>query len=122
MKSEELKEWFLNLYNSCYVVKHDDYPLEEYLYYDENFARTIKMSQILEREVVYPDKVVGKCLFKLDWRNKWIYIDYDEIWKVLGSKLSCGYMEIQILIKTWLNGYNTLKEFKPTCSALLPKN
>ena len=113
MNEQELKELFWNLYNSCYIVKYDDYPESDFLYYDKNFTRTIKMSEILEREIVYPSEVVGKCLFELDWKNKYLWIDRDEIWSVFESELSHNYQEINVLIEVWLKEHDKLEVLTP---------
>jgi len=113
MNIDELKIWFWNLYNSCYVVKHDDYPKVDFLYYDVNFARTIKMSQILKKDIVYVNKPVGKCLFCCDWKFKKLWIDYAEIWTVFEKELSYNYHEIEILISTFLMEYDKLKVLTP---------
>ena len=38
MTNEELKKWFWNKFNSCYYVKHKDFPKKLYMVYDKNFA------------------------------------------------------------------------------------
>jgi hypothetical protein len=34
MNENELKEWFWDKYNSCYIVTPEDYPEREFLFYD----------------------------------------------------------------------------------------
>ena len=113
MNSEELKIWFWNLYNSCYVVKHDDYTKVDFLYYDVNFVRTKKLSEVLNIDVVYPEKLVGKCLFKLDYQYKYFWINYAEIWSVFETELLYNYSEIRIMINFWLEEYDKLKVLTP---------
>lgn len=39
MTNVELKKWFLYKFNSCYNVKHDDYPVGCYfMVYNKNFC------------------------------------------------------------------------------------
>ena len=113
MNKEELKIWFWNLYNSCYVVKYDKYPNIDFLYYDENFVRTIKISQILERDIIYSSVVVGKCLFEVEYESKCLRIDYNKIWYVLESKLSYNYQEVKSLINVWLKEHDKLNKLTP---------
>ena len=60
MNKQELKEWFWNLYNSCYKIE-EDFRIS--FFYDENYIRSIKLSNILETNEINPNIKEGKCLF-----------------------------------------------------------
>ena len=35
-------EWFWDKFNSCYLVKHDDYPQCIFMFYDPQYIRKLK--------------------------------------------------------------------------------
>ena len=80
MTKEELSKWFWDKFNSCYPVKHEDYPESIFMFYDEQFFRQKKLARVLNEDLVYPSKVTGKCLFRLDYKNNFLWCNYDEIW------------------------------------------
>ena len=114
MKTEaELKEWFFDLYHSCYIVKHEDYPKSDFLYYDIDFIRKRKFNEILDKEIEYPTKPNGICLFELEWRYNYMWIKYDEIWSVFKTEYQDNYQNIRTLINGWLGEVDKLKVLTP---------
>ena len=47
---------------------------------------------------VYWDKD-GYTLFKSDFEDGFLYVDYDRIWSILESHISCDFIQIQSFIK-----------------------
>ena len=54
-----------------------------------------------------------------DRKNGEVYIDYDEIWSVLGSKFGLNYTETQKLTKIWLDEVYNLRGVTPNYGYLL---
>ena len=46
MNKEELINWFNNIFNNCYYVKHNDYPNSLFMYYDLRYVRKLKLNKI----------------------------------------------------------------------------
>ena len=97
MNKQEAIDWFWDKYNSCYPVRHADYPQRVFLFYDNKFVRKIKLAKISGCGITYPTKVSGVCLFEQDWKSKIFYYDYDEIYS--------------FLTKNYINNYDKIKEF-----------
>ncbi len=109
MNKEELKKWFWNKFNSCYKVKHSDYPESIYYFYDEQFIRQKKLSRIVGgQELEYPSEVKGICLFEQDSKNGCLYCKYNEIWSFFETNFSPNYSEIQSFIKNLLEEHDKL--------------
>ena len=102
MKNEELKDWFLNKFNNCYYVAHDDYPKSLFMYYDEKFVRKMKLCKLSGKEVIYPKIPPGICLFEQDYKNEHFFIDYNEITSFLYQNYSTNWKDIKNLIDSWL--------------------
>ena len=113
MSEEELKKWFWDKFNSCYYVKHSDYPESLFMFYDKNFARQKKLARVLNQEVIYPTKVEGICLFEQDYKNGWFNSDYKEIWSFFIANLNHKNIEIRDLIKGWLGESSKLTVLTP---------
>jgi len=113
MNKEELKNWFWNKFNSCYYVKHKDYPESIFMFYYKNFARQKKLARVLDKDLIYPSKVEGDCLFELDYKNNWFICDYNEIWTVLQENKIGFHDDIQLFIKTLLVEYTKIMELNP---------
>ena len=113
MTKEELKIWFWDKFNSCYFVKHDNYPNSIFMYYDINFIRTKKLANILNKDVEYPTEVKGVCLFQQDLKNSYLLCNYDEIWSFFKENYSSNSQEISQLIKGWLEEHNKTKVLTP---------
>ena len=109
MNKEELKNWFWNKFNSCYKVKHRDYPKNTYYFYDEQFVRQKKLSRIVGgQELEYPSVVKGTCLFCQELKNGYLYCDYDKIWSFFEDNISPKYGDIQSFIKELLEEHDKL--------------
>lgn len=99
MNREELEKWFLDKFNSCYPVIHENYPNRIFMLYDEQFLRQKKLARVLDEELVYPTDLKGKCLFQQDYINHNFWCDYDEIWSFFEKNYSSNYTDIQTFIK-----------------------
>ena len=113
MTKEELSKWFLDKFNSCYQVVHKDYPGSIFMYYDEQFIRQKKLARVLNEEIVYPSKIVGTCLFELDYKNGWINCDHNEIWLFFRKNYSINYNNIQTFIKNILENHAKSQTLTP---------
>jgi len=100
--TEELKKWFWDKFNSCYYVKHSDYPESIFMFYDKNFARQKKLARVLDQEIIYPTKVEGICLFEQEYKYGQLWCGYDEIWSFFELNFSYNYTDIQLFINTLL--------------------
>ena len=116
MTEEELKKWFWDKYNSCYCVKHDDYPESIFMYYDKNFARQKKLARVLDQELIYPSKVEGIFLFEQDHKTKSLWCDNNEIWAFFEQNYVYNYKKIRELIKGWLEEASKLTVLTPHIS------
>ena len=113
MNKEELSKWFWNKFNSCYPVVHKDYPKNIFMIYDEQFLRQKKLARVLNEDVIYPNKVTGKCLFCQDYKNNYFRCHYDEIWSFFKENYSRNYTDIQSLIKSLLEEHDKLQVLTP---------
>jgi hypothetical protein len=118
MKKNELSKWFWSKFNSCYPVKHDDYPDSIFMFYDENFLRQKKLARVLNEQIVYPNQVTGKCLFHLSYKNNNLWCNYDEIWSFFERNYSPNYTDIQSLIKNLLREHDKLQALTPGISSM----
>jgi hypothetical protein len=118
MTEEQLKEWFWDKFNSCYYVKHDDYPDSIFMVYDINFIRSKKLANILDKEVEYPTVVNGDCLFRQNYKTNMLWCDRDKIWSFLETNYINNYKLIKELIKGWLEEYAKSNVLKPDYSYL----
>jgi len=109
---KKLKKWFLDKFNSCYPVIHENYPNRIFMLYDEQFLRQKKLARILDEELVYPTDFKGKCLFQQDYINHNFWCDYDEIWTFLYKNYSTKYSDIQKFIKKLVIELQTFDEIK----------
>ena len=113
MTKEELKIWFLDKYNSCYSVIDSDNPKVIYMIYDIDYIRAKKLANILNKEVEYPTEVKGIYLFQINYKNKYIICDTDEILSFLEFNYNKDFTLINILIKDFLKEYNRINELTP---------
>ena len=114
MTNEELKKWFWDKFNSCYYVKHSDYPESLFMYYDKNFARQKKLARVLDQDLIYPSKIEGICLFEQDYKIEWLVCNYKEIWSFFENNSTYNYIKIRDLIKGWLEEAQKLTVLSPT--------
>ena len=91
----------------------------DFLFYDINFIRKCKFNEILDNEIEYSTKPNGICLFELDWKYNYMWIDYDKSWSVFETEYQNDYQIINQLIKGWLNDVDKLKVLTP--NYLIPK-
>jgi len=120
MNKKELIKWFCDKFNSCYSVKHDDYPDVILWFYDETYIRKLKLYKLNKQENILPNKVKGICLFRQDTRKKIFWCNYNEIWEFLEDNYKDGdYNEIQLLIKNVLSNNIELKEYDPKLTDII---
>ena len=115
MTKEDLSKWFWNKFNSCYYVKHEDYPQSLFMFYNKNFVRQSKLARLIGQEIIYPTKVEGVCLFEQDYKNNYLWCNYDEIWSFFYENYSHKYNEIQSFIKSLLVEHSKLEVLTPGC-------
>ncbi|MCK9477613.1 MAG: hypothetical protein M0R46_16985 [Candidatus Muirbacterium halophilum] len=113
MTKEEIQIWFRNKFNSCYGVVHDDYPESIFMYYDPQFIRQKKLSRIVGEEIEYPIKPTGICLFEQDYKNGYLFMNYDEITSFFYENYSNNWLEIKELISTMLKDDSKLQILTP---------
>jgi len=113
MTKEELSDWFWSKLYSCYPVKHKDYPDYIFWYYDEKFARKIKLCKLNNQEIKLPNKVNGICLFEQDTTTMYLWCDHKEIWSFFQQNYKDKYNEIQLLIKEILSDDTKLNVYTP---------
>ena len=101
MTKEEIQIWFRNKFNSCYVVVHEDYPENIFMYYDPQFIRQKKLSRIVGEEIEYPSKLTGICLFGQDYKNGYLFMN-DEITSFFYKNYSNNWSDIKELIQDML--------------------
>ena len=111
MKKEKVIEWFCDKFNSCYPVKHSNYPESVFMYYDTQFVRKIKLAKISGQSITFPKEVKGSCLFELDWKNKSFYYNYDEIYQFLEKNYNSNHQDINKFIKDRLNEADKMSVF-----------
>lgn len=75
-KIDDIKTWFIEKINSCYTVKTIELNDSILLYYDENFIRNKKISNIVGVNYKYPTKPRGECLFEINFKKKYFYYSY----------------------------------------------
>ena len=110
MDEQELKEWFWNIYNNCYIFNLEEYKHIDYFCYDVNYIRTKKLLEILNIDFIYNIEPVGKCMFEINHKFNNMYINYEKIWFIIQTNLSLDDMQTTILIKSWLNENDKLKK------------
>ena len=115
---EEILKWFLNKFDSCYLVEHSDNKGDYFMYYDEQFLRQKKLARILDDEIVYPTKPSGKVLFYQDWKNERLWCDYNEIYSYLETNYSDNSDEIRDLIIFMLEEHDKLSVLIPLANYL----
>jgi hypothetical protein len=112
MNKDEMIKWFLEKFNSCYLVKHDDLPESLFMYYDPQFVRKLKLANISGEKINKTD-ITGICLFEQDWKNKIFYYDYYEIWNYLYYNYSNKQAGIQQFISDRLKEHSKMSVLTP---------
>ena len=113
MTKEELKTWFFNKYNSCYLAKHEEYTQSIFMYYDPQFIRQKKLCRLTGEQIEYPSKVSGVCLFEQDYKTGYLYMNYENITSFLFENYSYKILDIRVLINGWLKEFDNLKVLTP---------
>jgi len=99
MTKEEISEWFLKQFKSCYYVQHNDYKNTFFLYYDEKFIRSYKIKSILNEDLIQKKtQPKGVCLFELDFEENRLYINYDIITMFIIKNYSYNFNTITDMI------------------------
>ena len=98
MTKEELSTWFWDKFNSCYPAIHHDYPESIFWYYDDKVLRKIKLCKLDGKEFTQT-KVTGVWLFEQDFKNQYLYCNYDKILLFFYENYSDNFYDIQSLIK-----------------------
>ena len=109
MTEEQLKIWFLDKFNACYLIKHFDYSHNIHMIYDIDYIRAKKLANILNKDIEYPIVIKGVCLFEQNFKSGILWCDYNKIWSVFIKNYSSNYQEISGLIKCWLEEHDKLK-------------
>lgn len=112
MIKDNLINWFWDKYNSCYLVKHDDYPDSIFMYYDPQYVRKMKLAN-LSGEKISKTEISGICLFEQDWKNKCFYCKYDEIWCYLYKNYSDKYVDVKQFIVDRLEEHTKMSVLTP---------
>ena len=77
----------------------------------KTFIRKMKLSKLSGKEVVFPKKPSGICLFEKDYNdfgcfsdhnNGYLYMNYDEIVSFFYKNYSSNWLEIRKLVDSWL--------------------
>jgi hypothetical protein len=111
MNEQELKVWFWDKFNSCYPIKHDEYPDSIFWIYDEQYIRKIKLCKINNQDIILPNKVSGVCLFEQNIENEFLYCNTIDIWYVFLPNYSANYFDIKKLITGWLKDTTKLNVY-----------
>ena len=119
MTKEEIQIWFRNKFNSCYGVVYEDCSESIFMYYDPQFIRQKKLSRILGEEIEYPIRPTGICLFEQDYKNGYLFMNYDEITSFIYENYSNNWLEIKELISIMLKDDSKLQILTPM--ELFPK-
>lgn len=111
MTKQELIKWFDNYFNNCYYVTHSDYPKSIFMFYDLKYVRKMKLNKI-KGQLSLNNNIVGECLFEVDWKNNYLWCDYDKIWTYLNDNYSNNSGDIQKFIKDRLE-YTKINTLTP---------
>ena len=124
INKDELIKWFWEKFNSCYLVKHDDYPESVFMYYDPQYIRKLKLANISGNKTNKTDKtdITGICLFELDWKNEIFCYNYYEIWHYLYLNYSIKYDEIQQFISDRLKEHPKMSVLTPSQFSILAQH
>jgi len=113
MTEQELKQWFWNKFSSCYYVVHEDYPKSLFMYYDEKFIRKIKLCKLGGKDIKMPSVISGICLFEQDYKNGYLYMDYDEITDFFYKNYSKDYFRVKEMVTGWLKDSEKMSMLSP---------
>ena len=107
---EELREWFWNMFNSCYRIE-SKIKGNYILFYNKGYARKKNIQSLLGNELEVPKEELSdsKLLFEIDYKNGYLRCSYDEIWSFFKENTSYNYLEISDLIKGILESVTKLR-------------
>jgi len=111
MTKEELTIWFFDKFNSCYPVKHVDFPDSIYWINDEQYLRKLKLCKLNNTHINLPNKVNGKCFFRQDLKSEYLWCNSIEIWSFFEKNYKYNYDDIQSLIKEILSDTTKLNVY-----------
>jgi len=78
MDNKDLSNWFLSIFNSCYIVRTKQPRDVIGLYYDISYIRHNKLCQIDNKDdKILPDVDKGICLFEIDNLRNIFMCDYN---------------------------------------------
>jgi hypothetical protein len=109
MTEDELKNWFWNMFCSCYPIKHDDYPERTYFLYDKLYLRKCYLLNLIGRKLEFPTEIKGNCLFEINSTNGYLWCNNEIIWNFLEKNYSSNYIDVQSLIEGWFEEYDNIK-------------
>ena len=104
MTNEEVKNWFLEIYNNCYIVKSDEFPRSIFKVYDINYIRSKKLANIIDKDISLPLYINGKILFDIYDNSTTIWVD-KYIWTFIFENLKCDLNLAEQLLNIWLGEY-----------------
>ena len=112
---EELKEWFWNKFNSCYLIEYPHIKGNYLLYYNKGYSRKKKIQSLLGSDIKEPNKMLSdsKCLFEIDYKKGYLWCSFDDIWSFFEENYSDNYDEISQLIKGLLEEDTKLRSLTP---------
>jgi len=113
MTKQEAEIWFWNKFYSCYFVQNINNPEKIFMFYNEQYARQIKLSKLLKNNIKIPNKITGICLFELDFKNKNLCYSTDDIFYFLYCNYKSDYNVVYNLIHNKLKKINNLNKLRP---------
>ena len=103
MNKEELSNWLVNKFKSCYLIVHNAYPDSIFWCYDENFVRKIKLCKLNNKDIYLPTKFNCTCLCQLNLQKKYLWCDYIEIWKFFENNYTTDFGKIKLPLTEIIN-------------------
>ena len=111
------KERFIWLLQNSVKITTEKYPDAIFYYMDKNIERQIKLQSVLDINKhisLNLNKIdVNNILFEQDTKNKWLWIDYDNIWSKLESNIDYKDMDISKMISGWVKDDTNSKLYTP---------
>ena len=108
-----LIKWFWEKFNSCYLVKHENYQESIFMFYDPQYIRKLKLANISGEKIKPKIDITGICLFEQDWKNMNFRCNYKEVWDYLGTNYSNKYSIVQSFIKNRLQEHTKMSSLTP---------
>ena len=112
MTEEQLKIWFWDKFNSCFLVKHDNIPHWINVIYNYNYGRYKKLGNILNKEILKPSEYDGEYSFVINTKNNYVYIYHScFITKYLNKNNNTGISNVELITK-WFSENEKTKLLK----------